>query len=114
MAKRNKNYLDLVPKHSKKYRYETDEAGNVTIFVENRGIFNKAARLLLKKPRISQVHLEGMGNFIWIQMDGTRTVYGIALLVRERFGQQAEPLYDRLLQYLRTLEEYGFIIMRDR
>lgn len=112
MAKQNKNYLDLVPEHNKKYRFETNESGDVTIFVENRGIFNKAAQLLLKKPEISQIHLEGMGNFIWMQMDGIRTVYDIALLVKNRFGQQAEPLYDRLLQYLKTLEDYGFIIMK--
>ena len=67
------------------------------------------AKKILKKPKVSQIHLDEMGNFVWPLIDGTRTVYEIAKLVKAEFGDKAEPLYDRLVQYIRNLEAYGFV-----
>lgn len=112
MAKRDKkerNYLDLVPERSAKYAWKQDEQGYVTIFVENTGVFNRLAQKLLKKPAVSQVHLEEFGSFIWTLIDGKRSVYEIAGLVKNEFGEKAEPLYERLSVYMRTLENYDFL-----
>jgi hypothetical protein len=53
-----------------------------------------------------------MGNFIWPLIDGKRTVGDIALLVKAEFGDKAEPLYNRLVVYMRNLEMYHFVVMR--
>ena len=103
------NYLDYIPRHSEKLRFTMDEQGTITLLQENGGMFNRIAQTLFKKPRISQIHLDEMGNFIWPLMDGKRTVYDIAILVKEEFGDKAEPLYNRLVQYIRNLESYGFV-----
>ena len=50
-----------------------------------------------------------MGNFIWPLIDGKRNLIEISELVHEEFGDKAEPLYNRLVQYIKTLEAYGFI-----
>ena len=54
MVNKNKdkkeNYLDYIPVISDKHRWESDEKGNVTIFIENKGVFNRLAQLILKKP----------------------------------------------------------------
>ena len=92
------NYLEYVPRHSVTTKFETDENGAVTILQENTGFFHMIARKLFKKPRISYIHLDEMGNFIWPLIDGRRTVYDISVLVSEEFGQKAEPLYNRLIQ----------------
>lgn len=111
----SENYLDYVPSYNVKTRYNIDESGAVTILKENTGMFNKIAQKFFKKPRISQIHLDEMGNFIWPLIDGKRTVYDISVLVSEKFGQKAEPLYNRLIQYLMNLENYGFIdFVKDR
>lgn len=117
MAKKNKkdlskNYLDFVPVHHEQYPFEMDEQGAVTILVKNKGVFNRLAQRFLKKPKISRIHLDEMGNFIWPLMNGKRTVYDIAELVHEEFGEKAEPLYNRLVQYMKNLESYGFIRMK--
>lgn len=115
MAKKDKesnNYLNYIPVHNEAFPFETDADGNVTIFVENKGIFNRMAQVLLKKPKVSQIHLDEMGNFIWPLMDGEKTVYDIAQLVKEAYGEAAEPLYNRLVQYMRNLEGYGFVTMK--
>ncbi len=112
MIKKNKlsgNYLEYVPRHNITIEFETGEDGAVTILQENTGFFNMIARKLFKKPRISYIHLDEMGNFIWPLIDGKRTVYDISVLVSEEFGQKAEPLYNRLVQYIINLENYGFI-----
>ena len=54
-----------------------------------------------------------MGNFIWPLMDGKNTVYDIAEQVKAHFGEKAEPLYNRLVQYMRNLESYGFIRFKE-
>lgn len=103
------NYLDLIPKHREEIRAEISNDGKVTVFIENKGVFNTVAQKLFKKPRFTQVHLDRMGNFIWQAIDGKRSVYDIALLVKDEFKDGAEPLYDRLVQYMKTLESYEFI-----
>lgn len=106
---RLENYLVYLPAHSETCHYDIDDEGDVTIYVENKGIFHWIARKLFHRPRISQIHLDEMGNFLWPFMDGSRTVCELGELVREEFGDKAEPLYSRLVQYVRNLESYGFV-----
>lgn len=103
------NYLDFVPRHRPSLQYTMDNQGKITLLQENKGAFHFLAQKILKKPKVSQIHLDEMGNFVWPLIDGTRTVYEIAELVKAEFGDKAEPLYDRLVQYIRNLEAYGFI-----
>lgn len=104
----DKNYLDYIPVPGKQVRYEISE-GKVTIYQENRGMFNRIFQVLLKKPKISQIHLDEMGNFIWPLMDGKRSILDIAEQVKEQFGEKAEPLYPRLVKYFQMLKDYGFV-----
>jgi len=111
MSKKYKtdNYLDYIPVRSDKYKWEKDRDGDVTIFVENKGVFNRLAQIILKKPKVSQIHLEKFGSFIYPLIDGKSTVYEIGQSVNSRFGDEVQPLYPRLSQYFRMLHDYGFI-----
>lgn len=103
------NYLDLIPKHRSSLEFSIAEQGAVTLFQENRGVFHFLAQKWFHKPQVSRIHLDEMGNFVWPLIDGQRTVYEIAELVREEFGEKAEPLYERLVRYIQNLEKYGFV-----
>lgn len=105
----SQNYLDFIPAHYKDLKSTADETGLVTIFVENKGLFHRLAQKFLKKPPISQIHLDKMGSFLWLHINESNTIYEIAQDMKEQFGEEAEPLYNRLLHYIRTLEDYGFI-----
>ena len=107
--KKSDNYMDRVPVRNDKFRWEQDEDGNVTIFVENKGVFNRIAQKFFGKPEVTIVHLEGLGNYIWTIIDGKKSVYDIGQAVKEKFGDEAEPLYPRLVKYMSMLESYDFI-----
>ena len=115
MKKRNKkkiadiNYLDLIPEKSSSLKWHTDLKERVILEVENTGIMNKIAQSLFNKPRFTKVHLDANGSFIWPLIDGKRTVADIALLVKEQFGEAAEPLYPRIIKYFQIVESYHFI-----
>lgn len=108
----DKNFLDYIPVPGKQVRYEISE-GQVTIYQENRGMFNRIFQVLLKKPKVSQIHLDEMGNFIWPLMDGTKSIFDISHFVEEAFGEKARPLIPRLVKYFQMLKDYGFIEFRN-
>ena len=47
-------------------------------------------------------------------MDGQRSIYEIGALVKEKFGEKAEPLYPRLAQYMKTLHNNHFIVYENK
>lgn len=115
MKRKNKvsqNYLEFVPSHNPLIESVTDESGNVTILQENKGFFCFVTQKLFHKPKVSQIHLDEMGNFIWPLIDGNRSIMEISRLVKDHFGERAEPLYSRLVTYIDTLERYGFIVLK--
>ena len=107
--KANENYLERIPVRSKNLGYSTDENGIVTLSMENTGLFNRIAQKLFKRPRVSYIHLDETGSFIWPLLDGKKSIYELGVLVKEHFGENAEPLYERLSKYLAIMHSYGFI-----
>ena len=108
--KEEKNYLDKIPARNPKFNWTKNEEGIVTIEVENRGVFHFLAQKLLKKPPVTFVHLDKLGSFIWPLLDGEMNIHLLGHKVEETFGEEAHPLYERLIKYFQILESYGFIL----
>jgi len=106
--KTQENYLDYIPVISAKNTW-SQENGKVTIHMVNRGFYAAIAQKVFHRPRVSHIDLDEMGSFIFPLLDGKRTIGDIALLVKAEFGEKAEPLYDRLVQYMKILHNNGFI-----
>ena len=112
MKKKNvisENYLERIPMRKEGLRWAQDEDGRVTLEIDNTGIFNKIAQKLLKKPKVSYVHLDETGSFVWPLLDGEKNIIELGKLVGERFGEAANPLYERLAKYFQILDSYNFI-----
>lgn len=109
MKKTNENYLEKVPIISPALNHSSNQNGIVTLEQENTGIVNHMAQKLFKKPKISYIHLDEFGSFVWLCIDGEKNLLQIGEDVKARFGDNAEPLYPRLAQYFQTLENYRFI-----
>ncbi len=109
MKREKENFLDKVPCRNESIKWSEDSDGIVTLEIENKGVFNTIAQKLFKKPRISYVHLEEIGSFIWKRIDGEKSVSALADELKEEFGDKAEPLYERISKYIQILNSYNFI-----
>lgn len=108
----NKNYLDFIPSHKEGMKWNCDEQGIITLEIENKGLFNCIAQKFFKKPKISYIHLDEFGSFVWPIIDGEKDITAIGVLVDERFGEKAHPLYERLAKFFQILESYSFVTMK--
>lgn len=102
------NYLDRKPLRNENLSWSAED-GKITLEIENKGIWNRLAQACLKKPKISYVHLDEMGSFIWPLLDGEKAIMDIGKAVEAKFGDAAQPIYERLAKYLQILESYHFI-----
>ena len=112
--KQSENYLERIPVKNQQIGWSKDSEGKVTLEIENKGAFNKIAQKLFKKPKISYVHLDEMGSFVWPLIDGESDITALGKLVDEHFGEKAHPLYERLAKYFQILSSYGFITFAEK
>lgn len=102
------NMLDLTP--VRQLESETGPDGRVTLLKPR---FTN--RLLVKylMPRFSrpnfQVTLDEFGSHVWTRIDGLATVRDIGGSLREAFGEEVEPVYQRLGLFFRQLAANRFI-----
>ncbi|MBQ4095797.1 MAG: PqqD family protein [Oscillospiraceae bacterium] len=113
MSKQKDNFLDYIPKHNSLFPYEKTSDGFIEIKMQNKGLVKKLTQVIMKKPKFTYVKLERFGSFVWEQIDGKRNVYDIGQLVKEHFGDDAEPVYERLCQYIKSLRTNGFIVYQN-
>ncbi len=103
------NYIERIPVKNPEINWNTDDNGIVTLEIENKGLFNKLAQKLLKKPKISYIHLDENGSFVWPLIDGKASIFELGKSVEEHFGEKSHPLYERLAKYFQILDSYHFI-----
>ena len=109
--KKDFNYLDYVPRKNELNSYSINEQGNGVVRVANVGFYNKIAQVIFRKPKFSNIELEEYGTFIWEYIDGKNTIYDIALKVKGKFGENAEPLYDRICQYFSIMADNRLVFL---
>lgn len=107
--KNTENYLERIPVRRASIGFSKNDAGIVTLKIENKGAFNFIAQKLFKKPRISYIHLDEQGSFVWLNIDGKSDIVAVGEKVKARFGEKSEPLYERLAKFFQILESYGFV-----
>lgn len=107
----SENFLERRPLRSSLIKWSHND-GKVTLEIENKGFFNKIAQKLFGKPEVTYVHLDKTGSFVWPLIDGEKDIIAIGELVKEEFGDEAEPLYERLVKFFQILESYNFITFK--
>ena len=109
MKQKKENFLDFIPVINPDYTWGDKNKKHVTVHMVNKGFFNRAAQIFFKRPKVSHIDLDEYGSFLWRNIDGKRTIEELAGLMKEQFGEKAEPLYDRLVKYMRILQNNKFI-----
>lgn len=105
------NFLDFIPVRNPDNTWEVKKNGRVEIAMNNKGIFNRIAQLIFRKPKVSYIELDEFGSFVWQQIDGKTDVLTIGEAVKAKFGEKAEPLYTRLCTYIKTLKNNKFVML---
>jgi hypothetical protein len=105
----SENYLERIPVRNSELKWIENEDGQVELIVKNTGFFNRLAQKIFGRPEITYVHLDDIGSFVWPQIDGKRSIIDLGKMVKEQFGDSAEPLYERLAKYFQILESYHFV-----
>lgn len=101
------NFLLYIPK-LKHTAWEKRNNKVLLIFYHNKSI-EKFVRWLVKKPYVSDIELDEMGSVVWQQIDGKQTVFEIGEKLKEKYGEKCDPVYDRLIMYLRYLVRKGWV-----
>jgi len=105
------NLLDLTPQQS--CEYDIDEEGLVTVKIPR--FKSEALRYFLvprwKSPYV-HMRLDRFGSFVWMQCDGSRTIGVIGERMVEEFGEDVEPVYERLRAFFHQLSRNTFITLR--
>jgi len=106
------NLLELVPVRNRKW--EDGEGASVVILAPR--FSNRWLRKLIL-PRLKdpfyRISLDDLGSWVWLQCNGSRTVAEIGQDLKKEFGDNAEPVYDRLGRFFRQMEEHLFIKFRN-
>ena len=105
----SENYLERKPSRPEGISWSVDEKGIVTLDIENTGVFNRIAQKILKKPKVTHIHLDKTGSFVWPLLDGEKIIIELGKDVEAEFGEKANPLYERLAKYFQILDSYHFI-----
>lgn len=99
---------EYVPMRSEGIEWTADENGLVTVSMENKGFFNKALQILMKKPRRSFIHLDEKGSFFWQSADGFHTLGEIAADSAQKFGESPDISFFAAESFLEILCGCGF------
>ena len=105
----SENYLDRQPRRPEGISWSADENGIITLDIENTGAFNRIAQKFFKKPKVTHIHLDEMGSFVWPLLDGEKNIIELGKEVEKHFGEKANPLYERLAKYFQILDSYHFV-----
>lgn len=113
--KKEKNYLDYIPVRNNEYKWVIADEGVVEVHVVNKGIFNKIAQILLKKPEISRIKLDKYGSIVWKAIDDNKNIGEIAEEVKIYLEDDNEKVfYERLVKFFYILKENKFIKYEER
>lgn len=67
-------------------------------------------RLRFRIPLERRLTLDEYGSFVVRHIDGSASVAEIGRNLKEEFGPAAEPVFERLMPYLRALEQQRLIV----
>ncbi len=109
MKKKEENLLVYVPVHTTKHQWELLEDGIVQIQIERKAWLDRVVRFFAKTPKIMKIDLDAYGSRVWLEIDGVKNVGAIADKLKAEFGDEVEPLYERLVTYMRILYNNKFI-----
>jgi hypothetical protein len=105
------NLLELIPSRARGDSINADGLVVVDLPRFRRTWMQKYLVPRNKSP-FMKIKLDLFGSRSWQLIDGTRTVNEIADLMAAEFGDEVQPVHERLGIFIRTLRQTGFVQLR--
>jgi len=112
MAKRASNFLKMVPEKNDTISWKETEDGLVQIVIHRNSILDRVVRVLYKTPETMKVDLDKIGSCVWNSIDSQRNMEQIGLILTEEFGNDVNPVYNRLAEFINLLRNNKFIKLK--
>ena len=115
MAKQkiDKNYLDFIPVKNPEIKYETNDKGNITVFIRWEGFFNKIAQKFFHRPKVSSIDLDDYGSFVWNTIDDKKDIYTLSQELDAHFPKMEKSL-SRIIKFLEILKDHHLITYSEK
>jgi len=102
---------DWIPQRT--LEWQEDDEGKVFLLKEKSR--NQAMKWLIRKAGKNQffrIHLDRFGTKAWQLADGSRSVAGIAAVMREEFGEDLKDPAERVARFFAMLASSRFVVFR--
>ena len=96
----NEDSLNVVFKISNSIDYEVKDKIVTILEKQDHPIQNFFRKLKFRIPLYKKIKLDEYGSFIFLQIDGKKTVEEIGENLESEYGDATHPLYERLSMYL--------------
>lgn len=107
-----RNLLSLKPRRAAPWE-EGDNGLVVILLPKFRNKFLAAWLLPMLSKRNFRIKLDTHGSFLWRQFDGSTRVEEMGARMAQEFGDDAEPVFDRIHKFLQKLEKEQFITLEN-
>lgn len=103
------NFLAMIPFRKKNVEWVTDDNNLVCIFYYRNSFLSRVLRFIFNTPEKISMDLDEIGSAVWNMCDGKSNIMEIGKKLSSIFGDRVEPLYPRLVQFIRILYSRGYI-----
>lgn len=112
--KKDENFLDLIPVRNPNLEYYENKRGLIVLTVPNVGVFDKLVQKLYAKPKVTKIHMDDYSSYVWKGINGKRDVHELGKYLKRKYGDEAEPLYERLVQFIQILKDNKYVGLLDK
>lgn len=109
---RKTNLLELTP--VLKVEFELNENQNVVLLIP-RFKSSFAQKYLIPKFRSKfiKANLDEIGSLTFLLIDGKKNIFEISNLLKEKHGDEVEPVYERVSKFIAYLFQYGLVDFKE-
>lgn len=101
------NLLELVPVRLSEWK--DNDQGLVTLILPKfKSKIGKVFASMFKNP-MYEVKLDAVGAFLWRECDGKNNIYEISQDMVKEFGDEIEPVYERIKIFINMLKNLNAI-----
>ncbi|NMM62943.1 PqqD family protein [Clostridium sp. P21] len=105
MLNNNEEILNIIFKISDALEYEVDKDDTVIILEKQDHKVQRVFRKFkFRIPEYKKITLDEYASYVFLQIDGKKTVKDIGENLEVKYGDKSHPLYERLLLFLNHMD----------